>query len=172
MCVRSWRGWEGRMPDGLYERDILAWSEEQARLLQRIADGEAGVNAVVDWPNLIEEVQDVGLSQLKACQSLLRQALVHLLKLHAWPGSQSAEHWQDEAEAFLADARDRFSPSMRQKLNVTELYEDALHRVSSKSDRSGKARPASDACPFTLDDLLQRRPDMQALVARLGGADA
>ena len=104
------------MRDGLYERDILAWSEEQARMLQRLADGEAGVNAALDWPNLIEEVQDVGLSLLKACESLLRQAMVHLLKLHAWPGSRSAGHWRSEALGFLADARSR-SPSMRQRLD-------------------------------------------------------
>ena len=46
------------MPDGLYEHDILAWSEEQARLLGRLAQGEPGVNAAVDWPHVIEEVQD------------------------------------------------------------------------------------------------------------------
>ena len=160
------------MPDGLYERDILAWSEEQARLLQRLADGEPGVNATVDWPNLIEEVQDVGLSQLKACQSLLRQALVHMLKLHAWPGSRSAGHWRDEAGTFLDDARDRFSPSMRQRLDVAGLYEDALHRASSKSDRSGTPRPMPGLCPFTLDELLQRHADVRALTAKLGGADA
>lgn len=82
------------MPDGLYERDILAWSEEQARLLQRLTAGEPGVNAVVDWPDLIEELQDLGLSPLEACESLSRQASVHLLKLYAWPGSRSAGHWR------------------------------------------------------------------------------
>lgn len=34
------------MPDELYERDILAWSEEQARLLQRLAAGEPDVHAL------------------------------------------------------------------------------------------------------------------------------
>jgi hypothetical protein len=28
------------MPDGLYERDILSWSEHQADLLRRLARGE------------------------------------------------------------------------------------------------------------------------------------
>lgn len=28
------------MPDGLYERDALAWSEQQADLLRRLAAGE------------------------------------------------------------------------------------------------------------------------------------
>ena len=70
------------MPDGLYERDILAWSEEQARLLQRLADGEPGVNAAVDWPNLIEEVEAVGPvhdrvhAHLTACDALQQPRLL------------------------------------------------------------------------------------------------
>ena len=47
------------MPDGLYERDFVLWSEAQADLLRRLAAGER-VNAAVDWPNLIEEVEDLG----------------------------------------------------------------------------------------------------------------
>ncbi|MBV8456375.1 MAG: DUF29 family protein [Acetobacteraceae bacterium] len=35
------------------------------------------MNELVDWPHLIEEVQDLGLSELRACRSLLRQVLIH-----------------------------------------------------------------------------------------------
>ena len=100
------------MPDGLYEQDALAWAEQQAALLRRLAAGE-GVNEAVDWANVIEEVQDVGLSELRACRSLLQQAMAHLLKLHAWPNSRTAGHWTVEAGALLDDAEQRFSPSMR-----------------------------------------------------------
>ncbi len=54
--------------DSLYERDALAWAEQQGALLRRLAAGEA-VNEAVDWPNVIEELQDVGLSELRACRS-------------------------------------------------------------------------------------------------------
>ena len=47
------------MPDDLYERDILAWSERQAELLRRVANGER-VNDV-DWPHVVEEIADVGI---------------------------------------------------------------------------------------------------------------
>ena len=53
------------MPDGLYERDALAWAERQAALLRRLASGER-LNETVDWPNVIDEVEDVGLSDLRA----------------------------------------------------------------------------------------------------------
>lgn len=90
------------MPDGLYESDALAWAERQAELLRRLAVGER-TNEAVDWPNVIEEVHDVGLSELRACQSLLEQALAHPLKLYTWPQSQAARHRRDEVRAFLND---------------------------------------------------------------------
>ncbi len=68
------------MPDGLYGNDALAWAEHQAALLRRQAAGER-VGEQVDWSHVIEEVKDLGLSELRACHSLLRRALVHLLKL-------------------------------------------------------------------------------------------
>ncbi len=141
------------MPDGLYERDALAWAEQQAGLLRRLAAGEL-LNEVVDWANVIEEVQDVGLSELRTCRSLLRQAMLHLLKLHAWPDSPAASHWRDEVGTFLADAEDRFAPSMRQRINLGELYAKALYLARKATDASGKARSLPEACPFLLDELL------------------
>ena len=62
--VRRLRIMESRM-SGLYERDALAWAEQQAALLDRMAAGER-LNEAVDWPNVIEEVRDVGLVPLHA----------------------------------------------------------------------------------------------------------
>lgn len=154
------------MPDGLYERDALAWSERQAALLRRLAAGER-VNDAVDWSNVIEEVQDVGLSERRSCRSLLRQVLLHLLKLYAWPGSAAAAHWRDEAGVFLADAEDRFAPSMRQRIDLDALYAKALHLARSATDDAGEPRPLPEACPFTLGELLAVRPDVMKLIAKL-----
>ena len=141
------------MPDGLYDRDALAWAEQQAELLRRLAAGER-VNDAVDWANVIEEVQDVGLSELRSCRSLLRQAMTHLLKLHAWPGSAAAAHWREEAGTFLDDAEQRFTSSMRQRIDLDELYAKALRRGQTATDDAGPPRPLPDACPFTLNELL------------------
>ena len=40
----------------LYEADILEWSEQQSRLLRRLAAGER-VNDQVDWGNVVEEIE-------------------------------------------------------------------------------------------------------------------
>ena len=154
------------MPDGLYEHDALAWAEQQATLLRRLAAGER-VNDAVDWPNVIEELQDVGLSELRSCQSLLLQAMTHLLKLHAWPGSQSATHWRGEAGVFLDDAERRFTPSMQQRIGLEVLYAKALRRAREATDAAGVPRPLPDACPFELDGLLAG--DLAELIPRASG---
>lgn len=154
------------MPDGLYEHDALAWAEKQAALLRRLAAGER-LNEKVDWPNVIEEVQDVGLSELRACQSLLQQALVHLLKLHAWPDSPAASHWRGEIIGFLADAQRRFTPSMRQRIELENIYARALRQVRAGVP-NGEAQPTlPGTCPFTPSELLAEELDAEGLCAQL-----
>ena len=155
------------MPDGLYERDALAWAERQADLLRRLAAGER-LNEPVDWPNVIEEVQDVGLSELRACQSLLQQAMIHLLKPHAWPGSRASGHWRDEAGVFLDDARRRFTASMRQRIDLDGLYAEALRRARMTTDDAGALNLMPDLCPFTPNDLLVPGADVRVLARKLG----
>ncbi len=153
------------MPDSLYETDALAWSEHQAGLLRSLARGER-LNETIDWENVIEEVESVGLSELRACRSMLRQAMIHLLKLYLWPENTAAGHWSAEILGFLADARDSFSPSMRQRLDLPGIYGDAAYQM--EAERSGKHDPQlPETCPFLLDDLLAPRPDVMALVVRM-----
>ncbi len=153
-------------PKNLYEYDALAWAEQQAALLRRLAAGER-LNKAVDWLNVIEEVRDVGLSELRACGSLLVQALTHLLKLHARPDDQAAAHWRGEVATFLAGARRNFTPSMRQRLDLEELYADARYGLKAGEENTDTTPPLPEACPFTLDELLSGRPDVAELVMKL-----
>src|ERR1035437_740620 len=53
-----------KVPMGdLYEADVLEWAEHQAELLRQHAAGKPS-NETPDWPNIIEEVESVGRSQL------------------------------------------------------------------------------------------------------------
>jgi hypothetical protein len=135
-----------------YETDIVIWSEQQAALLRRIAAGES-VNEPPDWDNIIEEVESVGRSQVEAVESLLLQALVHILKAEAWPLSQAASGWRAEARLFRAQARRRFAPSMRQRIDLAGLYADAVRAMPETMDDQPPL-PVPDQCPATLDELL------------------
>jgi hypothetical protein len=140
------------MPDDLYDRDVLAWSEHQATLLRRAASGER-VNDI-DWTHVVEEIEDVGRSELNAVHSCLRQILVHLLKLHGWPTLAARRHWRGEIVAFQTDAQLRFAPSMRQRIDVEAIYARCALQVSQLQYGGRQALAAPETCPVSLDELL------------------
>lgn len=122
----------------------------------------------VDWLHVIEEVQDVGLSELRACQSQLEQALTHLFQLHAMPDSPSAKHWRDEVQTFRHDVQRRFTPSMRQRIGLDDLCRKAAGRARTAMEDNGIAPPSpSEGCPLGLDELLNDGFGVAALVAKL-----
>ena len=151
----------------LYDTDIVAWAEAQTDLLRRMAKGER-VNNQVDWTNIIEEVESVGRSELRAVASALRNAMQHKLYLLGWPNALAARHWQIEVRSHLAEATKDFRQSMRKQIeaDLPDLYRLARLGVERHVLDEGApeiALPA--ACPWTLDQLLAdgevalRRPD-------------
>ena len=151
------------MPSDIYE-DVLLWSEEQAALLRRLAAGER-VNADIDWPALIEEVEGLGRSELRACESNLRQALVHLIKLARFP-EEAAAHWRGETATFLTEAQSCFSPSMRRKIDLNRIYKQARHLVDAAAEPGGSVGPLPDDCPVTLGELLLEGAEVRVLETR------
>jgi hypothetical protein len=146
------------MPMGdLYEADVLQWSERQAELLRRRATGELVNDADLDWPNIAEEIESVGRDQLHAVQSLLLQALLHVLKAEAWPLSRDAPTWRADALVFRGQAADRYTPSMRQRIGLDRIYRKALRGVPESIDGQ-RPLPVPQSCPVTLDDLLSEDP--------------
>ena len=137
----------------LYDTDILIWSEQQAALLRRVAAGERVNSPELDWPNIIEEVESVGLNELHAVESLLLQALIHMLKAEAWPLSPAVAAWQAEARTFRRQARRRFSPSMSQLIDLAGLYADALAGLPESIDGQSP-RPVLNVCQYTVEELL------------------
>lgn len=138
----------------LYDTDTLTWSERQAALLRRVAAGERVNEADLDWPNIIEEVESVGRSDLHAVESWLTQAFLHDLKAEAWPQSRDVAHWRAEARLFRRQAKRRFTESMRQRIDLAGLYKDALAGLPEMLD--GQVAGAVPAvCPASLDELFR-----------------
>ena len=140
----------------LYEEDIVLWSERQAQLLRRVAAG-AAMNEKPDWANIIEEVESVGSEQLHAVESLLVQALRHMLKAEGWPLSRDAPVWRADALDFRGQAASRFTPSMRQRIDLARLYRRAVRAIPEAMD-GVPPLPVPEACPVTLDELLSEGP--------------
>jgi hypothetical protein len=148
----QWQCYFEPMTD-LYTDDILLWSQTQSALLRRLAAGEQ-IESTIDWEHVAEEIECVGSEQLHAVISLLRQALVHMLKAQAWPYSHHVPHWQAEARGFRGDAIDRFAPSMRQHIDLDKIYQRALRALPETIDGKLPDRDLPAACPVALDELL------------------
>lgn len=140
------------MPDDLYDRDVLAWSQRQADLLRRLARGER-VNDL-DWEHVAEEIEGVGLAELHAVESYIELILVHLLKLRVWPDDHAANHWRAEIVAFQGNAARRYAPSMRQRIRLADSYQNAVRQVT---ELHGLPLPVAwpAECPLSLDQLLR-----------------
>jgi hypothetical protein len=138
-----------------YDTDILEWSERQAALLRRRAAGDLVNEAELDWPNIAEEIQDVGRSELHGVESLLVKALRHMLKAEAWPQSRDSPGWRADAIDFRQQARRRFAPSMRPKIDVAGLSADARRALPETMDGLPPL-PIESAIP-TLGELLGTR---------------
>jgi hypothetical protein len=102
--------------DGLYNQDLVLWSEAQARALRAAAD--AGWNAPIDWENVAEEIESLGKSERHALASHIAIVIEHLLKLQVSPARDPERTWRDtvrrarrEIERLLKD-----SPSLRREV--------------------------------------------------------
>lgn len=135
-----------------YETDILDWSERQAALLRRLSAGER-VNEGIDWENVIEEIESVGRSELKAVQSHIVLALLDDLRIRAWPQVRAVEYWRDEGLSHLVNARQHFEPGMRSRIDLGKLYREALRSMPETIE--GKP-PLSvpEVCPVSLEEML------------------
>jgi hypothetical protein len=140
------------MPDDLYHSDILGWSKAQAERLRRLQGGER-VNDL-DWEHVIEEIEDVGGSQLSAVKSHLGLAMLHVLKALAWPDHPAVKHWRDEITVFLSNAQDGFQPAMQQYFDPAEIYARALKRLKRLAPLEGSPpRPLPESVSFTAAEL-------------------
>jgi len=135
----------------LYETDWYAWTQEQAALLREGAVEE------LDFPNLAEEVEDLGINLSHAVSSDLYQVLIHLLKWRYQPSLRAEGHsWQDT----IVEHRDRLErlcarkPSLRGQLPamLVEEYPRARRRATLQTGLGLSTFPAQ--CPWELAQVL------------------
>jgi hypothetical protein len=140
----------------LYEDDILAWSEDQAEALRRLAAEMRPNSRDLDFDNIIEEIGEVGRAQLETVLSQIVNILTHWLMGAFDPDAPSVPHWQAEVQAFLTRLLLAYAPSMRQRIEMDWAWRRALRTAEPKLAAYGARLPDGlpDACPFSLDELL------------------
>jgi len=141
----------------LYEEDFYVWTQRQAEALRRLA--ETRPNLELDFPHLIEEVEDLGTSQRDAVRSQLRRIIEHCLKLEHSAATEPRGGWYDSILDARAELDDKLSPSLRRDLDqhLRRLWAQARSRADNGLRRFGEPDAADllpPDCPYGLDDLL------------------
>lgn len=151
----------------LYDTDIYAWSQHQARVLRGLAASGAGLPNDLDLAHVAEEIEDVGNILREGMESLWVQAFAHLLKVCTLPEDQAARHWLVEADTFLDQAKVRYRPSM-QDIRLDKLWRRAANIAGRNLTAYGHRVPEWPAeNPIDLAELLDERNGAAELLALL-----
>ena len=76
-----------QLTNNLYETDVFAWTQEQAKLIKQKAFNKLDIN------HLFEEIEDMGNRHVDELESRLELLLIHLLKWKYQPNLQG-NSWQ------------------------------------------------------------------------------
>ncbi len=102
----------------LYDKDFVAWSQQQVDALRVAA--RSGSNELLDWENLAEEIEGLGISQRSALGSQIKRIIRHLLKLEHSGARNPRQGWENsiiDARDEIEDLLDR-SPSLRREISA------------------------------------------------------
>jgi hypothetical protein len=134
-----------------YDHDIVAWANEQARLIR------AGRFDLLDIAHIAEEIEDVGKSEQRELASRMAVLLAHLLKWHFQPERQGSS-WQStiREQRKALTRRLQKTPSLQSCLNDGTWWEDCW--LDARSDASGETGLAFDLfpeyCPWASSEIL------------------
>ena len=135
----------------LYDQDFFAWTTKTSALLK---DKKFDV---VDWENVIEEIEALGRSEKRAIKRHLVILLLHMLKwefqpeYHCRSWSNSIRNARGELLELLKE-----NPSLKGEFlteSLPKAYEKAREKASDETSIYLENFPA--ACPYALDEVLR-----------------
>lgn len=139
-------------PDrSLYDEDFYAWTQQQAELLRR---GPAAANRL-DYDLIAEEIEDLGRSELHACQSLCEHIIEHLLKIEHSGLTEPADHWRREITEWRVQLERKRTRSIIAKLDLPDRYRVALKLLLYlEREMPGLMQRVPAECPYSLEQIL------------------
>jgi hypothetical protein len=102
----------------LYEDDVVAWSEQQAKALRDAALSNS--NLPIDWENVAEEIEDLGKAYKSSLKSQLRRVIQHLVKLQHSPAVDPRPGWRQTIRLARLEIHDLLeeSPSLKRQVST------------------------------------------------------
>lgn len=136
-----------------YEADVVAWANEQARLIR------AGQFELLDLEHIAEEIEDVGKSEQRELASRMAILLAHLLKWQYQPDHRGAS-WRATIRVqrnSIVKRLDR-TPSLRPMLSeldwIEDMWADARQAVNKETGIGFSVFP--EMCPWQMSDVLHQ----------------
>lgn len=139
----------GNKMSALYEKDFVAWSQEQAIYLKNRDF------ANLDIEHMIQEIEEMGNSNKDAIESHLDNLILHLLKAENQPNMR-CNSWN----ASIINARNcikriiRKNPSLKKYPSevLESCYQEAIKGASIETGIAINIFPKE--CPWTLNEIL------------------
>jgi hypothetical protein len=139
-----------------YETDFHGWTQEQARILRRLAVDR--VNTDLDLEHLAEEIEALGRADLRAIHSELARIIEHLLKLAYSPAELPRAGWLDAVDLHRVELQQLLEDNrgLVQRIDPGRAW-CAGRRLAVKSlERRDGVPPdvVPQDCPFTLAQIM------------------
>jgi hypothetical protein len=132
-----------------YEVDIIAWANEQARLIR------AGRFDLLDIEHIAEELEDVGKSEQRELANRMAVLLAHLLKWQHQPERRGTS-W----ERTIKEQRKRVllrleeTPSLSGNLGQTRWWVDVWADAVAQAVIETGIDTFPEECPWAVDEIL------------------
>ncbi len=134
-----------------YDGDIIAWANEQARLLR------AGLFSQLDIEHIAEEIEDVGKSERRELESRMAVLLTHLIKWQHQPERQG-NSWRRTIKTQRKGIAERLrkTPSLKPDIEDPAWWEqtwaDALTLTTRETGLPFDAFP--EECPWNFGQIM------------------
>lgn len=135
-----------------YEKDILAWANEQAGYIR------AGRFDLVDAEHLAEEIETMGKSEKRALASSMLVLLMHLLKWQYQPDRRSAS-WNQSIKV----QRDEIQYDLKDIPSLKTLFKDEewqkivwrKARLEASKETGLGLNVFPEFCPWSMTNVLK-----------------
>ena len=144
----------GRKATTSYEKDVILWSEEQARLLRARRFSE------LDIEHLADEIEDVGKSEKRELASRMAVLLAHLLKWRNQP-EKRCNSWS----ATINVQRKRIALALKETPSLKAAMRDPDWQEGVWLDAFAQAQKetglAEEALPEAFPWIMEQAADAQ-----------
>lgn len=137
-----------------YEDDVYTWTQEQAAALRRAARTRLDLPDPIDFANVAEEIESLGIAQLHALYSRYVVLLMHLLKWQYQPERRTPS-WSATIRTQRREIAKllRLSPGLKPKrpAELAEAYAAAREDAAAETGLPVERFP--ETCPYTLEEV-------------------